>query len=124
MQGPVQQQVAPPQPGFTPPLGTSGATPTTTHTPTNTPTPTVTAPAPCQLGEVRTERGCEKVPTQSNPNIQPPLKVLTPPKPVTVQKLVPPPKPVTVQHPVTLLKPLILPKQNAPSRPPVRNKIE
>jgi hypothetical protein len=48
--------------------------------------------APCPPGEERTDRGCEKEPTQSNPNVQTPLKVLTPPKPVTVQKPVPPPK--------------------------------
>jgi hypothetical protein len=115
LQGPVQQQVAPLQPGFTPPLGTSGPTPPITHTPTNTPTPTITAPAPCQLGEVRTERGCEKEPTQSNPSVQTPSKVLTPPKPVTVQKPVPPPK-------LNIAKPLS-PRLNIAKPPPPAPKL-
>jgi hypothetical protein len=110
IQGPAQQQAAPPQPGFTPPLGTSGPKPPPTHVLTNTPTPTITAPAPCQLGEVRTERGCEKVPTQSNPNVQTPLKELAPPKPVTVQKLAMPPK-------INIAKPSPT-KQNIAKPPP------
>ncbi len=92
MQGSVQQQAAPPQSGFTPPPGISGAVLTTTHTLTNTTKPTSTAPVPCQPGEVRTDRGCEKEPTPSNTNVQTPLKGLTPPRPVTVQKQVTPPK--------------------------------
>jgi hypothetical protein len=118
LQGSVQQNIAPPQPGITPPRGTGQSGTPTTHTLTNTPTPTLTAPAPCQLGEVHTDRGCEKKPTQSNTNVQTPLKVLTPPKPVTVQK------PVTLQKPLAVQKPLPLPKQNTPSKPPVTNKIE
>jgi hypothetical protein len=103
MEGLVQRQVVPPQPGLTPPVQ-SGATTTTTHIPTNKTTPTTTGPVPCQLGEIRTNLGCENEPTQSNTNVQPPLKVLTPSKPVTVQKIVPPPRLNIAKPPPAALK--------------------